>query len=123
MNHTSVKPKRAGASLPAAIIVPNAREVRSYLREHPDLMTLVSRICERALSEFGERADLTLEVYRDPEFDDAYLTLCVQLPRYDATTTKRIDAVWEAFEADLCKSTGWLIMTTDFRRKAPKHGV
>jgi hypothetical protein len=105
----------------AIIVAPD--EVQPYLREHPKLAALLPAICSSARAEFGNSAQLTLQVYHDPEIEDHYLALIVRLPVYDRATMKRIDRIWEKFESELTDSPGWLTITTDFRIVKANNGI
>lgn len=62
----------------ADIGISNAADVGRYLGEHTELRSVVPPICQRVRDEFGPDAELSLELYRDPEIDDRYLTLEVR---------------------------------------------
>src|SRR5262249_38705927 len=112
----SAKPRFKRASLPADLQVNGVREVNSYLRRHPDLVEIMPAICSRTREEFGSTAALTIQVNHDPEMDDPYLILYIRLPTYSPDTRNRIDAVWQHFEEALRGLSGWIILTTDFRK-------
>ena len=95
--------------------VRNVADIDGYLMEHPTLRSLLPRICEHARGEFGCGAELTLELYRDPEIDDRYLTLLVRQPQYDANIVERLDQLAAQFADELDRCTGDLLVTTDFR--------
>jgi hypothetical protein len=105
------------------LVVPSPSEVDAYLHQHPDLRVILPAVAKALRAEFEEPAELALEVYHDPEIEDHYLTLIVRLPAYDRYTMKRIDSVWEKFENDIAKSTGWLTLTTDFRLLKTSNGL
>jgi hypothetical protein len=57
-----------------------------------------------------------LELYRDPEIDDEYLTLYVRQRRYDADKLlEEIEDLRAGSQAALRETSGWLLVTTDFR--------
>jgi hypothetical protein len=89
-------------------------EVRDYLDSHADLLTPVEEVCRSARQEFGPDASLALEVYRDTEIEDEYLTLYVRLPSYPPDTLRKIRSVSEAHEQLLEDKSGTLLVTTDF---------
>jgi len=89
-------------------------EVYCYLIRHHDLTDLVPVVVGAALERFADRAELSLEVYRDPEIDDQYLTLYVRQERYDDTIMDTIKEVWREYQSDLADKSGWLLVTTDF---------
>jgi hypothetical protein len=105
------------------ILTPSLEEVKGYLDSHRKLATILPAICERTRREFGKEAELTLRVYHDPEIDDHYLSLYVRLPVYDDTTMERLDGVTQDFDDELCRTSGYLLLTTDFRPPRATHGV
>ena len=105
------------------IVVPHAATVRNYLASHRALAKILPSVCEQARGEFGQEAELMLQVYRDPEIDDRHLTLYVRLPVYDDTVIARLDRVTQGFDDELCRASGYLLLTTDFRPPRARHGV
>src|SRR5436190_8283622 len=91
------------------IVLPRPREVHAYLRQHPDLAELVPVVCAEARREFGSPTELSLEVYRDPEIDDAYLTLYVRQATYATDLLERIHRLAEASTKDLARGSGHLL--------------
>src|SRR5262249_15686183 len=65
------------------VLPPNRREVLAYCREHPFLARELPRIAARVREFFGPEAELSLELYKDPEIDDQYLTMYVRTERPD----------------------------------------
>ena len=61
----------------------NLSKVRDYLLHHSDTADVVETICKAASERFEEHTQLSLEVYRDPEIRDEYLTLYVRQENYD----------------------------------------
>jgi hypothetical protein len=105
------------------IEMPQQKHVLGYLDKHHDLAEVVPSVCGKAREEFGDEAELMLEVYRDPEIDDRYLKLRVRLPTYEVGTMARLDGVSAPFDEDLCRVTGYLLVTTDFRTPQAKHAI
>jgi hypothetical protein len=106
------------------IVVPNQAVIQDYLASHRDLAKILPSICAQARREFGQDAELILEVYCDPEIDDRHLSLYVRLPAYENNTiSERLDRVTQPFEDELCSASGYLLVTTDFRPSGTKHGV
>jgi hypothetical protein len=118
-----MKRTTANASLEESVIVPDRRAVRAYLKRHGDLAADVSAICEAARKEFGSEAELALEVYHDREIRDHYLTLYVRLDSYEGDTMARIERMSAPFERRLGRSSGYLLVTTDFRPPRGGNGV
>lgn len=98
------------------VICPRWDEVAEYLLHHADLAPMLPAICEAARKEFGPEAELELEVYKDPEIDDRYLSLCVRLGRYEPNFMDRIEAVSEQFNAELEQVSDYFLIVTDFRK-------
>jgi len=97
--------------------------VRRYLEQHPYLIPLLPYACRAVRREFGPESELALEEYRDREIKDQYLTLYVRPNTYDANTTDRIERVSQSFEKRIKPTSGYLLVTTDFRRIKPSNGV
>ncbi|GAA5263380.1 hypothetical protein [Methanocalculus sp. MC3] len=96
-------------------IFPNPGEVASYLRQNIGLYDVVLYACMLTKETFGNTAQVTLELYSDPEIDDKYLTLCIRQSHYDADIMEKIDSICSMYEKALTDQTGWFIVTTDFR--------
>jgi len=101
----------------------NWTAVRGYLRRHRDLSSGLPKIINDVRNEFGPQADLSLDVYRDPEIDDQYLTLRLILPRYGPDTMNRIEAVSRGFEQHIRPTAGYVLLTTDFCPARQTHAV
>jgi hypothetical protein len=97
------------------VMIPQPAEVRDYLLRHSDMIVLLPAICERAWERCGIQAQLSLEVYRDPEIDDEYLALYIRQERSDEPILDVIDSICAECEAELASSSGWLLVTTDLR--------
>jgi hypothetical protein len=97
------------------ITLASPTNVRSYLLRHIAMTDLLPLICSIAREEFGMEAELSLEVYHDPEIEDEYLTLYVRMKEYDDDFMQRIEAVSVEFEDMLSERSGWFLLTTDFR--------
>ena len=110
-------------TLSVDVAVPNQQDVECYLAEHSALQMLLPQLCERVRAEFGGDAELSLELYHDPEIEDQYLTLYVRQDRYDANIVERLDQLGEQFADELERCTGDILLTTDFRPRRSQHGV
>ncbi len=105
------------------VVLPKPDEVRAYLERFADLALLLSDFGKAAREEFGDRAELSLEVYTDPEIQDRYLTLYIRQQTYDPDLLSRIEQVQEAHEDRLAGASGPLLLTTDFRPPRRPHAV
>jgi hypothetical protein len=115
-SETQVTPASACLQRIAALSVriPRPQEVLAYLDRYPDMLDLVEKASAETEQEFGDDAELSLELYRDPEIDDQYLTLYVRQAAYDKHIMDRIEAVRERYRQALSDKSGWLHVTTDF---------
>ncbi len=98
----------------ADLVVPNSMEVGRYLTEHTGLSAVLPQICQRVREVFGPDAELSLELYRDPEIDDRYLTLEVRQDQYESDIMDKLDALSEEFANELAQCSGHFLVTTDF---------
>jgi hypothetical protein len=96
------------------VMIPETTEVGEYLLAHSDLSRLISQICGKLIKMFAEDAKLFLEIYRDPEIHDEYLTLYIRKKEYEEMILDRIDEAMSEFEPALGSASGWLLVTTDF---------
>jgi hypothetical protein len=105
------------------VIVPDPGDVGAYLRQHADLAQLLPEVCGRVRQAFGREPELSLEVYRDPEIADRYLTLYVRQDRYDAGIMERIEAVSARFHDLLSGASGHFLLATDLRSPRGLHAI
>jgi hypothetical protein len=101
---------------PFKVMITRPDEVEEYLTSHPDLRSVLEGICDNARKAFGPSAQLALQMYNDPEYQDRFLTLYVRLDRYESGILDRIEAVTTPLAAQLDASSGHLLVTTDFRQ-------
>jgi hypothetical protein len=97
------------------IVIPQPAAVRDYLLRYPDMADLLPLVCKVARERLGKDTQLSLELYRDPEIDDEYLTLYVRQENYDEHILEMLESVSAEYEEKLTESSGWLLVTTDFR--------
>jgi len=97
------------------IAIPRPADVRDYLVQYPDIIDLLLQVGFSASRRFGPATELSLELYRDPEIDDEYLTLYVRQASYDEHILDEIEDVSAEYERELAGRSGWLLVTTDFR--------
>jgi hypothetical protein len=107
----------------AEILVPVPEAVKEYISCYPDLGRLLPDVCGYVRQAFGFDVELSLELYRDPESNDRYLTLYVRQAKYEAAIMDRIEAVCQKFNHKLEEVPGYLLLTTDFRRPRGKNAV
>ena len=103
-------------SLPPEIRMPRREVVATYLGRHPDTVSVVASLAAALVREFEhEPAQIELDQYDDPEIDDHYLTFWVRLPAYDEAFMERLDKVSRTADDPLATSTGYVLITSDFR--------
>jgi len=103
--------------------VPKRQEVLAYLVRYKQLAKLVPEICMQIRHAFGPNAELSLELYRDPEIDDRYLTLYIRQQTYDPEIMEKIETECRRFNGNLEQVSGYLLVTTDFRQPGNNHAI
>ena len=96
------------------IILPKRAAVSRFLDRDSQLAKLLPSVCRQVRERLGPTVELSLELYKDPEFDDQYLMLYVRQNGYDLSIMDRIDAVPEELAPKLDRVAGRLLITTDF---------
>ena len=96
------------------VMIPESSEVSEYLLAHLDLSCLIPMICSKLIKTFSEDAKLFLEIYRDLEIHDEYLTIYMRKNKYEELILDRIDEALSEVESALGSASGWLLVTTDF---------
>jgi hypothetical protein len=107
----------------ANILIPRRKELEQYLSRHTRLARIIPQVCAAARETFGPEVELSLELYKDPEIDDRYATLYVRQEQYDPSIMERINAVNSRFDEELSDVSGYLLITTDFRRPGGRNAV
>ena len=100
------------------VAIPRSAEIRDYLLLYPDMTSRLPIVCQIARFYLESRPQLSLELYRDPEIDDSYLTLYVRQKDYNEALLNEIETLSEACNSVLKDSSGWLLITTDFRPRS-----
>jgi hypothetical protein len=109
-------PTDLGLNLPAEIVVKQPGEIAQYLRTRPTLTRIVSDMAIALVEEFrGERSEIELAVYQDPEIDDHYLIYYVRVPQYDDTFAPRLHGVWARVDSRCSPSREWIQVSTDYQ--------
>ncbi|MDD1686528.1 hypothetical protein [Methanoregula sp.] len=89
-------------------------EVIDYLQKHRGIYDLTLYACTLTEEEFGSRAQISLELYKDPEIDDQYLTIYVRQNEYEPDIIKKIDAICKEYASAMTGEEGYILVTTDF---------
>jgi hypothetical protein len=105
------------------IILPNPRDIAAYLAAHPQLARLLPNIGGEVRQAFGPEVELSLELYKDPEIDDRYLTLYVRKESYEPDILDRLQLVSGRFNHTLEEVSGYFLLATDFSRPRGSHAV
>ncbi len=98
------------------VAIPHAEEVREYISRHSDLLPVILRAALLTHAQFGDTARYSLELHRDPEYDDEHLILYVRQYVYEGDFKSKLERVWAECGPDLEGLEGWLLVTTDYRR-------
>lgn len=93
---------------------PNPGAVIGYLLQNPSLYDVVLYACILTEEEFGQSAQVMLDLYNDPEVDDQYITIYIRQEHYADDIMDRIDVICNEYEEALRNTSGWLLVTTDF---------
>ncbi len=88
--------------------------VIDYLLKHRGIYEITLYACILTEEKFGSHAQLSLEVYQDPEIDDQYLTIYVRQKEYEPDIIDKIDTICEEYESALDGEQGYILVTTDF---------
>ncbi len=96
------------------VVMKNPGEVLDYIFQHPGIVGLLQSAVRTARQQFPD-AHFTLQVYHDPEIEDAYLVLYVRTETYDETFLERMKQIDHLLD-QLPDGDGWLLITTDFRK-------
>jgi hypothetical protein len=97
------------------IIVRHRDRLREYMLRHPDIVSLVPYVGGLALCEFASRAQISLELYRDPEISDEHVVIYVRQAEYEDNLLGEIEAIQAVYSHKLAQRRGWLLLTTDFQ--------
>lgn len=97
------------------ISIPEPAVVRNYLLVYSDMINILLPIFNKITEKFNALAQISLEVYKDPEIDDEYLTIYIRQEIYDENIMDLIDEISSECENMLAGRFGWLLITTDFQ--------
>ncbi|HZO29026.1 MAG TPA: hypothetical protein VFH48_23890, partial [Chloroflexota bacterium] len=98
------------------VLVLDRRAVLAYLRAHKDLLPVVRRVADVAVERLGDRCELSLEVYRDPESGGKTLFLFARQWPNEPGLRDEVDAIMDSFWALPPEGTGWFQMMVDRQR-------
>jgi len=97
------------------VSIPKPEEVRYYLRQYPDIIDLLDFVCDKTRNRFGLPTQISLELYRDPEIDDQYLTIYVRQKEYEKDIISKIEEIRSIYCDELADKSGYFLLTTDYQ--------
>lgn len=97
-----------------AVSIRDIRALQEYLLRFPGIVDVVVDAV-RAVKEHFPEGKLILGMYRDPEIEDRYPSLCVRLKEYGENFMERLEAAEAEFIGRLTEMEGWLQLTTGFK--------
>jgi hypothetical protein len=103
------------ALLQQGVTIPRPLEVQGYLDRYPELCDILPVASKNVRERFDENVQLSLELYRDPEIEDEYLTLYVRQEHYDSDILNELNGIAASFDGQLRLTPGWFLITTDFQ--------
>ncbi len=95
------------------ILIPQRSKVRDYLISHLDLAGKIPAICLLAKKRFKTEAQLSLEMYVDPEIDDGHLKLYIRPDEFTKEIFKKIEEVSKVSSSWIMGISGWIHVSTD----------
>ncbi|GIV07346.1 MAG: hypothetical protein KatS3mg017_0548 [Fimbriimonadales bacterium] len=96
------------------VLLNNPDGVRDYLLRFPDMLQAV-RIVIKTAREFLPAAQLALAVHQYPDSEDEYLVVYARFKKYGENTMEQIRKTRRAYRPYIKQSSGWIILTTDFK--------
>jgi len=94
---------------------PNPEEVIDYLQKHRNIYDITLYACTLTEEKFGTRAQISLELYKDPEIDDQYLTIYVRQVEYEPDILEKIETICKEYAPSMDGEHGYVLVTTDFQ--------
>ena len=105
------------------VLIPDRADVLRYLAKYPGTGDVLPAMSAEARRAFGPSVELSLEVYHDRETVDEYLALYVRKDRYEPGFIDEVCANNRKFDDVLENATGFLQLTSDYRRPRGQHAV
>jgi len=97
------------------ILIPKPDDVKYYLHQYPDIIDLIQYVCDETRNRFKLPTQISLELYRDPEIDDQYLTIYVRQKEYEKDIADKIDEIRSSYCNELADKSGYFLLTTDYQ--------
>lgn len=99
------------------IRIPEIPKLKNYLSNFPDLIEILSAVCNLTRERFPHNAQLSLEIDRDIQGNDE-LILYVRQDHYEDNIMEIIDEIRTTYSHKLISKKGGLLVTTDFASPA-----
>jgi len=116
-----VAPTRLNA---VGIHIPQPQDIDRHLSAYPGLEVQLNQILKEATERFpAQTTELSLELYRDPELNEKYLTLYVRAPEYSDQTMGEIETFSDQINSRFPRLNARFLITTDFQPARTKNGL
>jgi hypothetical protein len=116
--------KRLGDELrKMGVSIPQPREISAYRAAHPDLAPLLPKIARALRKAFGPSLPISLELYKDPEIDDRYLSFFVRPVGSVSAFIDELDEISRRFDPALAKVSGHFLLMPDLRKNSIRNGL
>lgn len=117
-SYSSIENSLFGLNRSLGIEFPDVDAVVDYSVRNPGFYDVLLYASILTKEKFGEGSQISVELYRDPEFDDEYVSIYVRQDSYDDDILDQIEEVCDEYEEALTNTSGWLLVTTDFKPKS-----
>lgn len=94
--------------------ITDTNEIKDYLAAHRDLIQIIVYACCLASDKFGNRAQLSLEMFSDFNSEDKHPTLYVRQKKYEDNIYQEIKQIRNEYSHYLMTISGDFHLTTDF---------
>jgi len=94
--------------------ITNKDAVINYILDHSGFDVSVMYASIRIREEFGNNAEVLLDLKKICEKCQDILVLTVRQKSYDDDIMNRLDNISDEFDTDSNEGSGWLLLTTDF---------
>lgn len=91
--------------------------VGEYLILHPQITDNLDQISQILRQNLGQEPEISLEVYEDPEIEDEYLVFYIKDKNQNPELLGKIDKMFEEIYPLIENSSGWVLLTPDFREE------
>lgn len=117
-SYSSIENSLFGLNNSLGIEFPNVDAVVDYSVRNPGFYDVLLYASILTKEKFGDSSQISVELYRDPECNDEYVSIYVRQDTYDDDIFGQIEEVSSECEVALTNTSGWLLITTDFKQKS-----